>query len=369
MKQLQIRPVIYEFENFGEFAKEFQLTEADLILTNEYIYNPLISKYGVPCQTIFQEKYGGGEPSDTMVDGILAEMNSKPCNRIIAVGGGTVIDIAKVLSVSDNTEHVDSLYDDMAGLKQNHELFIVPTTCGTGSEVTNIAIVNRTRLGTKQGLVAPALFASAAVLIPEFITTLPYGVFATSSIDALIHAVESFLNPISTPYTELFAKAAMAEILGGYQEVAQDKNAAVRLGAKFLRAANYAGIAFATAGCGAVHAMSYALGGKYHVAHGESNYQFFLPVLDYYKKKAPEGKIQALEEILKGLLGTDDGIEGLRELLEKILPRKAMHEYGAVQEDIMPFAQSTVDSQQRLLAGSYVPLTLEEIRDLFQGCL
>ena len=369
MKQLQIRPVIYEFENFGQFAKEFQLTDADLILTNEYIYNPMISQYGVPCQTIFQEKYGAGEPSDTMVDGILAEMNSKPVDRIIAVGGGTVIDIAKVLSVSNNTEHVDDLYDDMAGLKQHHQLFIIPTTCGTGSEVTNIAIVNRTKLGTKQGLVAEALFASAAVLIPEFMTTLPYGVFATSSINALIHAVESFLNPISTPYTELFARAAMKEILTGYQVVAGDRDAAKRLGAMFLRAANYAGIAFATAGCGAVHAMSYALGGKYHVAHGESNYQFFLPVLDLYRKKAPEGKIRVLDGILAELLGTDDGIEGLRALLEQILPRKAMREYGAVQEDIMPFAQSTVDSQQRLLAGSYVPLSLEELQGLFQGCL
>ena len=64
-----------------------------------------------------------------------------------------------------------------------------------------------------------------------------------------------------------------------------------------------------------------------------------------------------------------DGIAALQELLGKILPRKAMHEYGAVQEDIAPFAQSTVDSQQRLLRNSYVPLSLEEIRDLFQSCL
>lgn len=369
MKQLQINPVIYEYENFGQFAQAFALTENDLILTNEYIYNPMISKYGVPCQTIFQEKFGAGEPSDTMVDGILAEMNKKPVDRIIAVGGGTVIDIAKVLSVSDNTRHVDDLYEDAANLKQHHRLFIIPTTCGTGSEVTNISIVNRTRLGTKQGLVAPALYASEAVLIPEFMTTLPYGVFATSSIDALIHAVESFLNPISTPYTELFAKEAMAQIIQGYKEVIKDKSAARTMGAEFLRAANYAGIAFATAGCGAVHAMSYALGGKYHVAHGESNYQFFLPVLAMYKKKNPQGKIKELEALLCQLLDTQDGIGGLAELLEQILPKKAMHEYGAVQDDIEPFAKSTVDSQQRLLNGSYVPLSLEEIQELFQSCL
>lgn len=369
MKQLQVAPVIHEFNKFGEFAEEFKLTAQDLILTNEYIYQPLIAPYGVPCQTIFQEKFGAGEPTDVMVDGILAEMNKIKCGRIIAVGGGTIIDIAKVLAVAGSAEHVDDLYGDMANLKQHHELFILPTTCGTGSEVTNISVINRTKLGTKQGLVSEAMFAAHAVLIPELISTLPYGVFATSSIDALIHAVESFLSPKATPFTELFSKAAIHDILNGYKEVVQDKAALSRLSGQFLRASTCAGIAFGTAGCAAVHAMSYALGGKYHVAHGESNYQFIIPVLELYRKKAPEGKISVLEALLQQDLGGDDGIASLSALLEKVLPHKAMHEYGAVQEDIVPFAESTMANQQRLLSNSNIPLSLEDVRELFQICL
>ena len=369
MKQLQIAPVVHEFANFGEFAAEFQLTEKDLILTNEYIYKPLIAPYGPACQTIFQETFGAGEPSAVMVDAILAEMNRLECGRVIAVGGGTIIDIAKVLAVSDHTEHVDDLYDNMAGLRQRHELFILPTTCGTGSEVTNISVINRTKLGTKQGLVSAAMFASHAVLIPELISTLPYGVFATSSIDALIHAVESYLSPKASPFTELFSVAAIRDILNGYKAVAADKTALKGLSGQFLRASNYAGIAFGTAGCGTVHAMSYALGGKYHVAHGESNYQFFVPVLELYRKKAPEGKLASLEALLREVLGAPDGIAALKDLLEKILPHKPMNAYGATQEDIAPFAESTVANQQRLLGNSYVPLTQDEIRGLFQGCL
>lgn len=369
MKQLQVTPILHEFSGFGAFAEEFKLTGQDLILTNEYIYRPLIAPYNVPCQTIFQEKFGAGEPTDVMVDGILAQMNQMKCDRIIAVGGGTIIDIAKVLAVAGGAEHVDNLYEDMANLKQHHELFILPTTCGTGSEVTNISVINRTKLGTKQGLVSGAMFAAHAVLIPELISTLPYGVFATSSIDALIHAIESFLSPKATPFTELFSVAAIHDILGGYKAVVQDKNALSGLNGQFLRASTYAGIAFGTAGCGTVHAMSYALGGKYHVAHGESNYQFIIPVLELYRKKAPEGKIRVLEGLLREDLGGDDGIAALKALLQQVLPHKAMHEYGATQEDIVPFAESTMANQQRLLSNSNDPLSLEEIQELFQVCL
>lgn len=99
---------------------------------------------------------------------------------------------------------------------------ILPTTCGTGSEVTNIAIVNRTRKGTKMGLVSPAMYADHAVLVPEFMKSLPWNVFATSSIDALIHAIESYLSPNATEFTELFSEAAIDKILRGYSRIAKD---------------------------------------------------------------------------------------------------------------------------------------------------
>ena len=179
----------------------------------------------------------------------------------------------------------------MVGLTKARRLIIIPTTCGTGSEVTNISILNRTRLGTKQGLVSPAMFADHAVLIPEFLQSLPYSVFATSSIDALIHAVESYLSPSATPYTEMYSLQAMQDILRGYCQIAErGQHARFQSSAEYLRASNYAGIAFSNSGCAAVHAMSYALGGKYHVAHGESNYQFFTDVLRKYQEKKPDGK-------------------------------------------------------------------------------
>ena len=374
MKEILIAPQIDSFETFKEFADTFELSEKDLILTNEYIYNPLMKEAGIACKTIFQEKYGAGEPSDIMVDAILAEMNKFDCERIIAVGGGTIIDIAKIMCLEGATD-TDALYDRKELVKAK-KLIIIPTTCGTGSEVTNIAVVNRTRKGTKMGLTSPNMYADHAVLIPEFLKTLPYYVFATSSIDALIHAVESYLGPFSTSYTEMFAVEAIKEILGGYCRIALNgQDARFADAHTYLKASNYAGIAFGNNGCGAVHAMSYALGGKYHVPHGESNYEFFTDVLKTYYKKQPVGKMQDIMDLItetckaNGFTAEGNGIEILEALLAKVLTKKAMHEFGAVQEDIRPFAESTIANQQRLLRNNYVELTVDEVEAIYQARL
>lgn len=377
MRELLIAPQIDSFETFAEFAAGFSVGAEDLILTNEYIYDPIMKKENLDCHYIFQEKYGAGEPTDVMVDAILEEMNSIGCTRVIAIGGGTIIDIAKIL-VLEGAQNVDVLYDQ-AELKKEKKLMIIPTTCGTGSEVTNISIINRTRKGTKMGLTSSSMYADHAVLIPEFLQTLPYYVFATSSIDALIHAVESYLSPGCTAYTEMYSTAAMEAILKGYCRIAREgQDARFEDSRSYLAASNYAGIAFGNAGCAVVHAMSYALGAKYHVPHGESNYQFFTSVLRKYQKKKPQGKIQALDVLLEQIIeegGCPDGVRGsdgigtLENLLGVILERKPMSAYGAVPEDVPAFAESTVMNQQRLLKNSYVELSREDIQSLYQDSL
>ena len=90
MKAFKIVPSIAEYMDFRTLAKELNLGERDLILTNEYIYNPTIAALNLGCHTCFQEKFGGGEPTDIMVDAILDDLRGKEFDRIIAVGGGTV---------------------------------------------------------------------------------------------------------------------------------------------------------------------------------------------------------------------------------------------------------------------------------------
>ncbi|MCD8121479.1 MAG: 4-hydroxybutyrate dehydrogenase [Clostridiales bacterium] len=370
MKEVILIPQISYFETCAEFAKEFQLGSDDLILTNEYIFNPYFGDMNLDVHTIFQEKYGAGEPTDIMVDAILEEAAKTGCKRIIAIGGGTVIDIAKVMAVSAG-DPLDSLYAAPEQIQKKRQLVILPTTCGTGSEVTNISIINRTRLGTKVGLVSPHMYADDAVLIPELLKSLPFGVFATSSIDALVHAVESSLSPKATPYTKLFGHKAIEMIIAGFQKIAAEgKEARIPLMKDFLIASNYAGIAFGTAGCAAVHAMAYPLGGTYHVAHGESNYAMFTAVLKNYMEIKQDGEIALLNQKLAGLLGCDvaEVYDKLDELLGALIPKKALHEYGMKEEELEIFTKSVMEQQGRLMANNFVPLDAARVLKIYTEC-
>lgn len=368
MKELILESRISSFDTCAEFAKEFNLGSDDLILTNEYIYNPYFGELGLEVHTIFQEKYGTGEPTDVMVDAILEDAAKTNCKRIIAIGGGTVIDIAKVMAVSAG-DPLDSLYAAPDKIEKKRHLVIIPTTCGTGSEVTNISIINRTRLGTKVGLVSPHMYADDAVLIPELLKSLPFAVFATSSIDALVHAVESSLSPKATPYTKLFGYKAIEMIIKGYQKIAAEgKDARLDLMKDFLIASNYAGIAFGTAGCAAVHATSYPLGGTYHVPHGESNYAMFTGVLKNYMEIKTDGEIAVMNKCLANLLDCEEAevYDKLEELLGTILPKKPLREYGVTEEDLPVFTKSVMEQQGRLMANNFVPLDADRVLKIYK---
>ena len=99
MQQLMIRPTIHQFATAKEFAESFQLGKGDLVLTNEYIYQPYFGGLNLECDVIFQEKYGKGEPSDDMAEAIYRDIKETP-KRIIAIGGGTIIDLAKLYALT-----------------------------------------------------------------------------------------------------------------------------------------------------------------------------------------------------------------------------------------------------------------------------
>ena len=258
----------------------------------------------------------------------------------------------------------------MPNLNKVKEMVLVPTTCGTGSEVTNIGVLSRTRLGTKMGMVSPSMYADKAILIPELLKSLPLYVFGTSSIDALVHAVESALSPKATPYTKLFGYKAIEMIVRGFKEL-YEKGVDYRqeLLEEFMLASNYAGLAFGTAGCGTVHAMAYPLGGVYHVAHGESNYAMFVGVLNEYMQHKPDGEIAYLNKFIADILEcpVENVYEELEKVLNNLVPKKALREYGMKEEECEEFAKSVIENQQRLLGNSYVPMTEELVCKIFKS--
>lgn len=371
MQQLMIRPTIHRFDTAKEFAEGFSLGKGDLILTNQYIYEPYFGSLGLACDVIYQEKYGSGEPSDDMAEAIYTDIyapGKEAPKRIIAIGGGTILDLAKLYALKQTSPILD-LYDGRIPVEKDKKLILVPTTCGTGSEMTNISILALNSRGTKKGLANDQMYADDAVLIPQLLEGLPDYVFSTSSIDALIHAIESSLSPKGNVYTRMFGYRAIEMIINGYKVIRdQGMEARKPLLADFMLASNYAGIAFGNAGCAAVHALSYPLGATYHVAHGESNYAMFTGVMKNYMELKTDGEIAVLNRFLADLLECPVRYvyEELEKLLNVLIPKKALHEYGVTEAQLSEFADSVMENQGRLMANNFVPLDRERVYKIYR---
>ncbi|MFQ8602067.1 MAG: 4-hydroxybutyrate dehydrogenase [Anaerovoracaceae bacterium] len=370
MQVLKIVPEINYFETFREFSESFQIGKNDIIITNKILYKNYVKPIGTDSKCLFIEDYGTGEPTDEMIDEMALELRDCDYTRIIAFGGGTIVDICKILALDVPDKSVKLFTGEAVPVKVK-ELLIIPTTCGTGSEVTNVSIAELKSLNVKKGLAVDETYADNAVLIPEALEGLPDYVFATSSIDAFIHDAESYLSPKASPFTEMYSLRAMEMIISGYKKIlSRGGNTSENrkdLLKEFCYAANYAGIAFGNAGCGAVHALSYALGGNFHVPHGEANYQFFSEVFRTYMRKSPKGKISRMNVLLADILecNTDNVYDEIENILNQLILKKRLRDYGMKPEQIDEFAQSTVSNQQRLLSNNYVYLSDGEIREIF----
>lgn len=378
-REIIIAPTIYKFQDFGAFAQEFALGARDVVLTNEFIYKPFMEQLGLPCTYVFQEKFGVGEPSEAMIETMYEQIPYESYDRVIAIGGGAIMDLCKLLGCK-RPSSVHELFFKREPVVNEKEVIAIPTTCGTGSEVTNIsvAIVKDEKDGkltggeTKLGLVSDDIIPNKVCLIPDLLKTLPYKPFAASAIDALIHATESFLSPHRRTMTsEMYSVKAIEMILEGFRRIALE-GAETRLSYldEYVTASLYAGVAFLKAGCATVHAMSFPLGGTYHVPHGESNYALFGKILEIYDEYQPEGELGRFKEIVARCLGCtkDDALRTLNVTLEKVLELKPLREYGFTEADITGFPISVMANQQRLVTNSYAPMTLELMERIYREC-
>ena len=134
-----VKSNIHQFDTFARFAEAFQLGKGDLVITQTFIHEPYIRGLNLPCTFVMQEQYGAGEPSDEMIQRMMDDLRGTDYQRVVAVGGGTVIDIAKLFALGC-LENVTDAFERKIPIVKRKGLVIVPTTCGTGSEVTNISI-------------------------------------------------------------------------------------------------------------------------------------------------------------------------------------------------------------------------------------
>ena len=224
------------------------------------------------------------------------------CDSILALGGGSVIDSAKGVNVlvSEQTDDLSAFVGSGALTRRLRPLFVVPTTAGTGSEVTLAAVITDDARGVKLAFTSPFLLPDVAVLDPRMTLTLPPHVTAATAMDALTHAVEAYICLGKNPISDGFATAAIAKISRHLVPVLDDPSDVThRL--ELAQAATLAGIAFSNSMTGLVHAVGHQLGAVCHLHHGVCMSLVLPYALEY--NRAARG--DAIGELLLPLEGAD----------------------------------------------------------------
>lgn len=250
------------------------------------------------------------DPAEHIVLSASEFAKQRHVDVVIGFGGGSSMDVAKLIAIlahPNQSQTIQEMYGVNNVKGPRLPLILLPTTAGTGSEVTPISIVT-TGETTKAGIVSPILYADVAILDATFTTGLPAHITAATGIDAMVHAIEAYTSKIKKNfYADMLAKQALKLLNKNLKLVLQDgSNLEARQ--NMLLGSMLAGQAFANAPVGAVHALAYPLGGHFHLSHGHTNALVLLEVLKF---NAPEAK-QLYAELMQWLnpysQGSTDGL-------------------------------------------------------------
>ncbi len=286
-----------------------------LLLSNSSSKNISVSKIKEAVSDIMIKD--SGEPTDRYIDNFAKSISFKP-DLIIAIGGGSLIDFAKVIAVllnnpNKSTKQVYGIVDR----KQAVDIIAVPTTAGTGTEVTGVSVVIDSDTRLKFGILGDDIVPKYAILDPELTLTLRERFTVSTGVDALTHAMEAFCSKKSFYMTDLYAAEAI-RIIWKTLPVLKDDLQNLQLRNKMLYASMLAGLAFGTAGTGAVHGFAHIVGGKYNISHGEANSIFLAPIM-WYNFNYNKDKISSLFKSLGfNLVNSDDFKRTILDFLKRI---------------------------------------------------
>ena len=221
------------------------------------------------------------DPEESIVEAVVAAYRTAGCDGLLAVGGGSSLDVAKAAGVLISNGGAVADYDGFDSFTEDlPPLYAVPTTVGTGSEVTFAAVITLPSQQFKMSILSTRLAPRVAFLDPEMLTTLPPHVVAHSGMDALTHAVEGMTSPLSTPFTNAFNLHAIRLISENLRAAVGNSGNMEAIGA-MQAAACIAGIGFAHSRLGIVHAMAHPVGAYHHLPHGLSNALLLPHALDF----------------------------------------------------------------------------------------
>lgn len=309
------------------------------------------------------------EPTVDQVDEIIASVQEFRPDLVIGMGGGSVMDTAKLVSACPRPgTSARRLLDDFSLVEKGAETVMIPTTAGSGSEATPNAIVTVPEQELKVGIVNTKLIADNVVLDPAATATLPRHIAASAGVDALAHTIECYTSNKANAFSDIWAMKGMRLIFGSIEAACAGEEEAR---ANMLLGAFYGGVAIAASGTTAVHALSYPLGGKYHVAHGVSNAMLLYPVMEFNKDAiAPR-----LAEVYDGVFGQNgafgearkaDAVIGeIRRIVRSLdIPEKLSAYVSNIEEELDTLVDSAFEVK-RLLNNNIKALTKDDIRNIY----
>lgn len=308
------------------------------------------------------------EPPIHVVDKIAERIKAGGADVVIALGGGSVMDAAKVAAIC--TRHGKTAREFLGIRKAGARglpTVLIPTTAGTGSEATFVAILTDEATGNKVGVVAPHLLADIAIVDPSLTDGLPTHVTAAAGMDALVHAVEAFIARNATPIARGLALEAARHIGRALEVVCREPhNTAARDGMAI--GSHLAGMAFANASCCAVHALALPLGGRFHIPHGVITGCFAGEMMRHNAPVCAEDFAEFSSALGWGALSADAFADKLDVIADSIGLRAALKK-TPVPAEVIPAMAADAVANRRLMDPNPRDVTVADAARIYQTVL
>jgi alcohol dehydrogenase len=313
------------------------------------------------------------DPPAKVVKGAIEEARRNRADGVIGFGGGSSMDTAKVIAVLINSSQtLEEIYGTNMAKGARVPLVLLPTTAGTGSEVTNISVIT-TDDDQKMGVLGPQLYADLAVLDASLTLSKPRHVTAATGIDAMVHAIEAYTNiNRKNPLSDALAREALRLLSFNIVRACEAPDDIAAREAMLL-GAMVAGQAFSNSPVGAVHGMAYPLGGIFHIPHGLSNSLMLEPVLRFNAPSADHQYAELADVVAPGAAGTsaqkcDAFIKRIVEIMEGTGVERRLSQLGISHNDLPRMAEDALKAQ-RVLVNNPRTVTYDDALALYTEVL
>ncbi len=363
----------------SETYKGLNLTGRTLIVTDATLVklgiadkvSAAMTKAGADVITFDQVE---PEPKTTAVRKLIADIQKENIQLVVGLGGGSPMDVAKIASLLiPCPQPIESMYGVGNATGQRLPLILIPTTAGTGSEGTPVAVVTGDD-GEKSPIVGPQFICDTVVLDPTLTLGLPSHITAATGVDAMVHAIEAYTSGVrKNPVSDQLALKAL-KLLYNNIKLVFEQGDKLEARSNMLVGSMMAGLAFANASVGAVHALAYPLGAHFHLSHGESNAAVLTPVMRFNLENAAPMYAELYRYITPKFseLHDKEAAEALIKSLEILIPelglKNQLSQYNILAKDLDVLTDSAM-KQARLLSYNIRTMNQNDIYQVFKSIL